>query len=120
MNTASWNLGHFPDIELIESGPAHLDKTGDFVHMLQEEEDRLAGILENAVRNGITGTVRIDGRTQVLGQILYDAIDYPDAPDGAEVMNVLIRAARGGDLGAKHLVDKLISIWAKNSAEVSE
>lgn len=98
----------------------HLDKTGDFVSLLQDEEDRLTSILDSAVYNGFGATVRIDGKSHVLGQLLYDAIDMQGAPDGAEVMQELISSAFDHNPQAMKLVNKLIAAWAKANAEVSE
>jgi hypothetical protein len=106
-----------PNIERIDSGPDYLDRTGDYVELLQKAEQSLIDTLKDALyKNG--SMVRIGAVSKPLAVVLNDATDYPEGPAETEIMDVMLRIARKGDVDAQELIGRLIAVYAKYHAEV--
>jgi hypothetical protein len=105
-----------PNIERIYSGPDYLDRTGDYVELLQKAEQSLADMLKDAFYKNVT-MVRVGAVSKPLAVVLNDATDYSEGPAETEIMDVMLRIARKGDVDAQELIGRLIAVYAKYHAE---
>jgi hypothetical protein len=105
----------FADIERVASGS--LDRTGDYLDMLQKAEQVLIDTLKDAVYKN-TAMVRVGPNTFPLVVLLNAATDYPEGPAETEIMGALLGVARKGDADAQRLIARLIAVYAKYHAEV--
>lgn len=110
-------MNAFANIERIASGPEFLDRTGDYLDLLQKAEQDLAGTLKDAVYKNLS-MVRIGPTSKPLVVLLNDAADYSDGPAETEILDTLLRIARKGDVDAQDLIGRLIAVYAKYHAEV--
>lgn len=59
-------------------------------------------------------------RSQTIAEVLADSLDYRAGPEIADVLQVLVAAAKGEsvELQASALLQRMAAKWAENNAEV--
>lgn len=107
-------------IERRDTGPSFLDRTGDYVALLQDAETTLITKINDAIYRPDYGTIQLNGRRQWVSDALHDATDYASGPSTVEVIDSLVRIARSGNADARAMIDRLVQTWAKHNAEVAE